>query len=276
VNQRAHDLVYRLIFALLVVTGSAVDAETIDSYRFRRTFEGWPKTTVSSGVVVVRGSAYRLLVDPSDDPLVFDAVLSEDGEHELALNRVRRSFFDLGVRPPGFGMSSRFRLLPSPGAAARQATLRVEPATGEALEGHPTRKTSLILQYTVDVSFGAHSVSGTVEATATFWMTNGIALALPSNLRPGFRTGFQEVDERVAEALAGLEGFPLKQELRITSKVDGEAPATERIEIVIDSFTTSGCDAACFQVPAGFVRREPPVVSSPAVESSVPIAAPEN
>ena len=136
------------------------------------------------------------------------------------------------------------------------------------------RKTIVNLDYVVDLDLGIESISGRVEATATFWMTDEIAIALPVDLRPGFKTGFAEIDVKVSDALAALRGFPLKQELRITSRSAAEPPSTVRLEIVIDSFETSGCDAACFQVPKGFVLREP-LIGVPGVESRVVPALPE-
>jgi hypothetical protein len=147
--------------------------------------------------------------------------------------------------------------------------VRVEEATGEPIEGHPTRRTSLALEYKLDFDVGGDSSFAPRRGDGDFLDDRCDSLwRLPLSLRPGFKTGFADIDAKVSEALAGAKGFPLKQELRITGRVEGEPPSTERFEIVIDSFEASDCNAACFEVPNGFVHRVP-VFGQPEVESKV-------
>jgi hypothetical protein len=184
---------------------NAVGASAVDSYRFRETYEGWPSTHITSGLVVLRESAYRVELDPSDDPRAHDVIVSSDGEHEVALNRELRAFYDLTAnRPVSTATSYLFRLLPMGEASASDISFRVDDAVGGVLEGRPTRRVSMDLEYAVDLDLGIESVSGRVEATATVWMTDEIALALPLDLRPGFKTGFAEIDAKVSDALSAL------------------------------------------------------------------------
>ena len=264
-----------LAFLLLLVTFSpAIGAATIDGYHFRKTFEG-PETKVLRGMVVTHESAYRIEFDAEAHPRPYDAIVSKDGEHEIALNREERSFFDLTARRSALSVtSSLLRLLPGGDASASDMTVRVGDSNRESLEGRAVRRTTVDFGYTVKVDAGDSSVVGRVEGTATFWMTDSISLPLPVDLRPRVRSGLPEVDTAVAEALAGLGGFPLKQELKVTSLPEGEAARTERIEVVLYSFKASECNEACFQVPAGFVLHEPQLGDQPVESSVVPAPQP--
>jgi hypothetical protein len=252
------------VLALLLFWSSAVAA--IDSYRYRETVEGWPGTHVMSGVVVTQGAAYRVELGPTDGP-IWSSVVSPDGKEEFSVNREKKTFYRLPDASGG-ATSSLFRLLPTHEGRPSEVTVQVEEIDADPIAGHPTRKTTVVLAYRLDFEIGRVSFPGHVKATAIFWMTDAISLPLPSRLRPRFGTSFAEVDAKVSAALAGMKGFPLKQELVVTGTVEGEPANTERFEIVIDSFEAAGCDASCFRVPKGFEYHEP-VIAKPGVESKV-------
>jgi hypothetical protein len=265
-----------VIFLFLLVTlCAAASAATLDGYHFRKTFEGWPETKVLRGMVVTREAAYRIEFDTEAHPRPYDAIVSKDGEHEIALNREHGTYFDLTAMRSGSSVSSALlRLLPVGEGNASGVSVRVGDSVHESLEGRAVRRTTVDFDYGVKVEVGASTVAGRVEAKATFWMTDEVSLPLPVDLRPRLQTGFPEVDAAVSQALAGLTGFPLKQELQVTSKPEGEAGRTERIEVVLYSFKDSECNAACFQVPASFLLREPQF-SDPSVETRVVPAVPD-
>ena len=255
--------------ALIFLLFWSVSAAAIDSYRYRKTFEGWPSTNITRGVVVTRGAAYRVELEKTDEPAIFDFIVSTDGEQEIAVNSEQKTFFPLDDKGEGpVATSSLFRLLRRHEGRPSEVSVQVEQTAGDSIEGHPTRKTTVLLAYRLDFVVGRHSFPGHVKATATFWMTDAISLAVPPRMRPRLKTSFEEVDAKLSEALEGISGFPLKQELIVTGTVEGEPSTTERFETVIDSFAASDCSATCFQVPKGYVHRVP-VFSQPGVESRV-------
>ncbi len=251
-----------------------------DAYNFTITREGedgvgamqggnMAKSGDFRGRLIVDGRSYRLELAPrGEDPPLYQALVSKDGgAHELALNLPNHTFF--APHPPDW-TSSLLRLLPMGEASASNVDLESSEAP-ETLAGVATRRRELHLSYDVAVALSAlvgrqapgkthviETVHGKVTVEAVYWLAPGKKPALPELLRPEIRTGFAEVDAKLAAAAAALDGIPLQQRVTISSTGDqGATPQRSVRTVRLENHKRADTRPALFEVPPGFKKHEP-------------------
>lgn len=231
------------------------------------------------GTVLVDGRKYRL--DLAPDPKStrpYQAVISNDGgEHEIALNPEDRTFFE--ARVPDI-TSSLFHLLPIPGNRSVE-NVKLDAAEApetETVSGVPTRRHEIKLSYDLTLAIPpppgmkrrSEVIRGKVDVDAIYWMAAGATPVLPKLLRPEIRTGFPEIDAKLAGAMAALQGVPVKQQVTISTQGDqGTESRTSRRTVVLQSHQTRETKATSFEVPAGYKMHEPEI-SRPRLETVPP------
>jgi hypothetical protein len=233
------------------------------------------------GRLIVDGRSYRLELAPrGDDPPLYQALVSKDGgAHELALNLPGRTFF---APRPLIVTSSLLRLLPIGDASVSNVDLESSEAP-ETLDGAATRKREIHLSYDVTIALSApvgrqapgkthviETVHGKVTVEAVYWLAPGERPALPELLRPEIRTGFAEVDARLAAAIATLAGIPLQQRVTLSSTGDqGATPQRSVRTVRLENHKPVETRPALFEVPPGF-RKHEPEISHPALGGALP------
>jgi hypothetical protein len=134
-----------------------------------------------------------------------------------------------------------------------------EEPTDERIAGFATKK--YVLELAHDVRLG-QGVRVFYRATILLWTTEELDLAvLPIDLRE-FHTGFDEVDRKVREALAGVKGFPLKRRMSVSRQYEGGVAMADTVTITFDDFKTVTLPREALAVPSGY-RYEEPVILTP-------------
>jgi hypothetical protein len=232
------------------------------------------------GRLIVDGRSYRLEPAPGgEDPPLYQALVSNDGgAHEIALNLKNRTFF--APHPPK-ATSGLLRVLPIGEASVSNVALESSEAP-EMLAGVATRRREIHLSYDVTLALSApgrqpsdkphviETVHGKVTVEAVYWLAPGTRPALPELLRPEIRTGFAEVDARLAAATAALDGIPLQQRVTISSTGDqGATPQRSVRTVRLESHKRADTRPALFEVPPGF-RKHEPQMSHPGLGGALP------
>jgi hypothetical protein len=233
------------------------------------------------GRLIVNGRSYRLELAPGgEDPPLYQALVSNDGgAHELALNLQNHTFF---APSPRKVTSPLLRLLPIGEASVSNVNLESSESP-ETLDGVATRKREIHLSYDVAVALSApvgrqapgkmhviETVHGKVTVEAVYWLAPGERPALPELLRPEIRTGFAEVDTRLAAATAALAGIPVQQRVTISSAGDqGATPLRSVRTVRLENHKRADTRPALFEVPPGF-RKHEPQMSHPGLGGAVP------
>ena len=249
----------RIFFVTILVAMTALADATnaAESLRYTHHFDGYPEPSTESGRVIVDGDRYRVERDPDDDPRPYDVTLTEGGGAQaLALNLKNKTFFD-AVGQPGI-TSPLYLLLPiKENSRSKDFVIEASEEDGETLAGYATRKWTLHFSYRVSIDFHGERITGTVHSTVSYWLTDQVSLPLPPLLRPHLQTGFGKIDQRLAEELATLKGFPLKQRVSVTRQVSDGDPDTATRTKTIESIEKIDVEPTIFVVPPGFTYQEP-------------------
>jgi hypothetical protein len=233
------------------------------------------------GRLIVNGRSYRLELAPGgEDPPLYQALVSQDGEaHELALNLQNHTFF---APSPRKVTSPLLRLLPIGEASVSNVNLESSESP-ETLDGVAARKREIHLSYDVAIALSApvgreapgkthviETVHGKVTVEAVYWLAPGERPALPDLLRPEIRTGFAEVDAKLAAATAALAGVPVQQRVTISSAGDqGATPLRSVRTVRLENHKRADTRPVLFEVPPGF-RKHEPQMSHPGLGGAVP------
>jgi hypothetical protein len=233
------------------------------------------------GRLIVDGRSYRLELEPGgEDPPLYQALISKDGgAHELALNLPNHTFF---APHPLAVTSSLLRVLPIGDASVSNLGIQ-SSETPETLDGVATRRREIRLAYDVAIAISApvgrqapgkmhviETVHGKVTVEAVYWLAPGERPALPELLRPDIRSGFAEVDAKLAAAAAALDGITLQQRVTISSTGDqGATPLRSVRTVRLENHKRVATRPALFEVPPGF-RKHEPQMSTPGLGGALP------
>ncbi len=233
-----------------------------------------PGTLVANGnrqgKVFLDGRKYRMELKPGPESTIADqAMISKDGgAHEIALDLKGHTFYE--PKTPN-STSSLLRLLPVDNGSVTNVKLdAMEAPEPEMVSGIQTRRHEIKLSYDITVELRPPAgipqpvkvrpeiVHGKVTVDATYWLAAGGTPVLPKLLRPEIHTGFPEIDSRLDDAIAALQGIPVKQQMTISTEGDqGTAPQTSLRTVTLQGHKTQQIKASAFEIPAGFKMHEP-------------------
>lgn len=221
----------------------------------------------AAGTAILDGRKYRLEFAPDPESVrPYDAVISNDGEHETALGLKDHTYFE--ARGPKT-TSPLFALLPVPGQRSVSRVTMTQSAAPDTLSGAPVQRYEIKVSYDMALAIeipappGARKsppemVHGQVSIDAVYWMAEGQAPVLPKLLRPGVHTGFPEVDAKLDGAIGALQGIPVKQQVTISTTGDqGAEPRTSTRTVTLQNHKKREAKASLFEIPAGFKMHEP-------------------
>jgi hypothetical protein len=221
------------------------------------------------GTVLLDARKYRLeLAQDPESAQPFDAVISNDGgAHETALNLKDRTYFE--AKAPEI-TSPLLHLLPIAGDRSVSGVTMTALAQPETVSGAPAQRHEIKLSYDITLAIPpppsmpsgfkgkSETVRGKVSVDAVYWLAEGETPVLPKLLRPGLHTGFPEVDAKLDQALAALQGVPVKQQVTITTTGDqGTEGRTSTRTVTLENHKKRETKAPLFEIPAGFKMHEP-------------------
>jgi hypothetical protein len=224
--------------------------------------------------IFVDGRKYRQELAPDPESArPYQVVISKDGgNHATALNLENHTFYELKTTASQ-PTSLLFGLLPLPyvkRSVSQVALDTVDATTPETVSGTPVRRHEIKLSYDIAVVMGPppgvpispksrpETIHGKVKVDAVYWMTEGKAPDAPRLFRPEIRTGFPEIDTRLAAALTALPGIAIKRQITISTEGDqGTMPRTSSSTEVLENHRTQETKASLFEVPSGFKMHEP-------------------
>jgi hypothetical protein len=272
---------------LLLVNGPAF-AGTVYSF-VTETRDGFndqvSEGDVTKGRVIVDGEKFRTERE-ENDPLIGGVVVSKDGgEHRFLLNPEARTFFEL-QEIEGQATSPLFQLFPVPIKGERLVeNVKVETRAGtdpETMAGSAVRRREITVSYDLTIKIAPPEpppgrppakgpleiVRGKVKADAVYWMAEDKA-PLPANLfAPDLRTGFPEVDGKLAAALSALHGLAVKQQVTVSTEGGSYMPArSSTVTTTVEGPKPFNTQAALFVVPSGF-RMHKPEITGPGLSSA--------
>jgi hypothetical protein len=231
----------------------------------------------STGRILFDGLRYRVEFDPEEEPRGFDVLVSKDGgKRQHGIDLKNRSWYTLDPVDPSIPSNPLLGLLPvwNEKKSVKNVELAVvEKPEPEMVSGRSTRRHEVRLSYDVRIEFPGESIEGQVRLEAVFWMVGDGAFAVPVLLRPEIRTGFAEIDSRLDEALAKLQGLPIKREVNIVAEAKRTLPRTSQATVVLSDCKPVQAKAAQFEVPNGF-KYEKPVLMAPGAPSFSPPPSP--
>ena len=228
----------------------------------------------SSAKILVDGKKYR--VELEADPAAaqtHQVVISQDGgEHATALNLENHTYFPIKT-DASKPTSLLFGLLPLPFAKKSVSHITfdtVDATAPETAAGTSVRRHEIRLSYDIAIVMGTppgvpasprsrpETIRGKVKVDAIYWMSEGKTPDAPRLFRPEMRTGFPEIDTRLAAALTALPGMAIKQQVTISTEGDqGTMPRTSVHTEVLEHLGTQEMKASLFEVPGGFRMQEP-------------------
>ena len=241
-----------------------------DVYNFTYERRGGLVENVKKGRVLTEGSAYRVELKADDDSRrSYDVLIAQGaGAPETGLVLADRTYHEpkVDLEQPS---SPLFWIVPvrKGEKTAKKVDFDVQAPAAETLSGLPVQRHEIRLSYDASVKLMGTPVHGKVRMTAVFWMHEGKALPLPRMLRPEIRTGFPEIDGRLTEELAKLQGIPLKQRIEVHADVEDGIAQTDTVTTEISGLATAKTTPDLFAIPQGFKFEEPvfvgPGMSSP-------------
>lgn len=235
---------------------------------------------IAKGTVTVDGQKYRVELAPDPESArPYDVLVSNNGgDRELALSLHDRTYFE----PDKPTLTSPLlHLLPIPGDRSVNGVTMTVAAQPEEVSGAPAQRHEIKLSYDITLVIPppsnmpsgkgkAETVHGQVSIDAVYWLTAGETPGLPKILRPDLHTGFPEVDAKLDQALAALQGIPVKQQVTITATGDnGMEPRTATRTVTLQNHKKRETRASLFEIPAGF-KMHKPEFSRPAAMRVVP------
>jgi hypothetical protein len=243
----------------------------------------------TKGRLIVDGVKFRTEAEPDGDALSTGVVVSKDGgEHQFAVDPKARTFFEL--EDEAAATSPLFLLIPVQGDRSVE-NVKIETVDGtepETIAGSTVRRHEITLSYDMTIKIALpepppgrppfkgprETVHGRVTVDAVYWMAEEKA-PLPAGIfAPKIRTGFPEVDGKLADALAKLRGLAVKQQVTVTAGGDSYMAArTNSVTTTVDGPRPTKTQAALFEVPSGY-RMHKPEITAPGL-SSAPMPFPD-
>lgn len=217
-----------------------------------------------SGTAAVQGANARVELTRGDGILFQDGavVVTADGGKTLrVLDPKARTFYTLNFEDlfatAGAlmkSMGSMFQL-----SFANQK-VEVKPAgAGEAIEGYPTKKYTILTSYDMTAKVLGSDLSSRVEMQTELWATSRLSADYATFVQSrSVRTGIEGIDSVIAAQSKGVEGFPLRQVTKIRTTQKGRVDE-QTTTVTISKIREGQIPASAFAVPAGFTEKGSPL-----------------
>jgi hypothetical protein len=237
------------------------------------------------GRLLVEGERFRIEREPDDNAMLARVEVSNDGgAHRFALDPEARTFYEVEKIDEKAATSYMFHLVPLNGDRLVE-NVKVETAQGaepETTAGSTVRRHEITLSYDLTIKIPppqpppgmpsfkgqTETVRGTVKAHAVYWMAEDKA-PLPGGIFvPQIRTGFPEVDGKLAGPLAALRGgLAVKQQVTISTEGSYIPARSTSVTTMVSGPKPITTQAALFEVPKGF-RMHKPEITRPGLSSA--------
>lgn len=252
----------RRILIVFLAASFATSAFAGITYQFTSTTTGVVDKTFA-GTVKSEGAKSRIDVTKSDDvTFPSGSVVLTDGSVLTVLDPAKKTYYSLDLQQ---------YVKQSIGLAQLSPMLKVEfenPHTsvhddgaGEAIEGYPTRRTTIKTSFDVASKIaGSGPMTVTVQTTTQTWLTDKLpASAANMFQKSGVQTGVPAID-KILEATASLHGFPLKQVMTSRTSVNGGDPIESTTTTTVSGIRVNAAVAPSdFVMPQGYTKIDDPL-----------------
>lgn len=138
--------------------------------------------------------------------------------------------------------------------------VEVKPAgAGEAIEGYPTKKYTILTSYDMTAKVLGSDLSSHVDMRTEVWATPRLSADYATFVQNrSLRTGIEGIDSVIAAQSKGVEGFPLRQVTTIRTSQRGRVDE-QTTTIEISKIREGEIPAASFAIPAGFTEKPSPL-----------------
>lgn len=235
------------------------------TYDFRTTITGDTKLRDIRGHASVAGNFMSVEFETGDGVLTHERsiYISEDGgESYVVVLPEKKSYYEVS------GDETSDRLSKVLSMAAEKLNLRIYNARSRVVESrgrqeiddYPTTRYDYNLSYDLTMSVGPQSIAATTDVKTKIWTTDRFSERYFDFLRKQqAKSGFREIDERVANDMKKVRGFPLKQVVE-TTVVANQMRQRSRAEMRVTNIRHVDIPAATFEVPDGYEKIDPPAV----------------
>ncbi len=252
------------LLPLLLLAAAPLAAAGL-TYDFAMTSKGASSPSMS-GTAAVQGGNARVELRRGDGVLFQDGavVITSDGGKTLRILDPKAhtyytlNFEDLFATAGALmkSMGSMFQL-----SFANQK-IEVKPAgAGEAIEGYPTKKYTILTSYDMTAKVLGSDLSSRVEMQTELWATPRLSADYATFVQNrSVRTGIEGIDSVIAAQSKGVEGFPLRQVTKVRTTQRGRVDE-QTTTVTISKIREGEIAAGAFAVPAGFTEKASPLKS---------------
>ena len=250
-------------FLVIVAALFASSASAGITYDFTSSTSGVSNQTIA-GAVQSEGKNLRIDIETGDGVLFPNGgfVLSTDGGQTMTVvNPSAKTWYRLDLADVLGGTDALLKQLgDSVRLDVRNPAVSVTGgALTDAVEGFPTRKSTVKSAYEFAVTGLGKPISMNMEVTSDVWWTEKISRELTNFLQMrGLRTGVEAVDQLIAAQAEAIKGFPLRQVTSTKIRLGGRDMTTTTTSTV-RNVKEAAVPAGMFKVPAGFRKTGSPI-----------------
>lgn len=138
--------------------------------------------------------------------------------------------------------------------------VEVKPAgPGDAIEGYPTKKYTVLTSYDMTAKVLGSDLSSRVEMRTDVWATPRLSAGYATFVQNrSVRTGIEGIDALIAAQSKGVEGFPLRQVTTIRTSQRGRVDE-QTTTVAISKIREGEIPASSFALPPGYSEKPSPL-----------------
>ena len=204
------------------------------------------------------GTRVHASLSQGENPLGYDSLIGMNGGSIFALNAALKTWYELDSLTP-LGLESRY-LTPLKKEEARNVQWRMTAIEAPSTE---VREYAGELSYEVRGNMQGHRIKVNVSAVIRI-ITDGTQprSAWLGRILP--LTSYDEVDARLNESEATIEGLPQRMTLEVTRKFAGGEPMKDSMTIVVSDLARTEVTPSMFERPPAY-RHQRPIIGAPGV-----------
>jgi hypothetical protein len=250
----------RSLAALFLLAAAPLLAGT--TYDFHSETTGMQQSSID-GSVAVDGPNARMNVAHGDGMMFKDGsvVLSRDGGRTIdILDPAAKTYFELTIDQMTAGITATMKNAGLNIAFVNPVVNVKDGGDGGAVEGLPTRKSTLDATVDINVDAMGQTMTTKMSMHSESWTTDRLsANAMNVFQERTLQTGIDALDKLIAAQESAMKGrFPLKQVTTVHLLANGADLATTTTASV-SNIKTATLPASTFATPAGYTRVDNPM-----------------
>lgn len=250
-------------FLLVLLLFSTIAAEAATTVEFLVRSDGH-YAAEHRGRLLVDGHRWRIDYDdaPSGQARTHDTLIVNEDKRRIAVNHSNRTWFYLESNLPTVSVPTLFDFYRANPTTASKLRVEFDDTKTQSRTSGATRVISF--RFRTASRLGTESVRGEVSGQIT--LTTGETLESNAAITPLSipTTGIADVDRRLTEKIAEIDGTIVSSEITITRSFSGGSPMTQIIRESIEDRTglVTEAEPRPFEVPDGY-RYQMPQIGGP-------------